>query len=128
MKSFIHFLNENSGLLEKIKKLRPAIVKAVQKVYDEWTDNDEGGICDSISGAIAHIISDIEGITITDGGHDGDDHAWIICYNDKEAYGIDINPHVYETGGGYRWHKIDGVEFDIGDIDIFPLKLEDIKE
>lgn len=63
---------------------------------------------------------------VVEGGQDGDDHAWIIVYDDVEAVGVDIPPHVYEIGGGYNWRKIPDVRIKPSDVDIFPIKRSDI--
>ncbi len=51
-------------------------------------------------------IGRLPDVEIVDGGHDGDDHAYVIVYSIDEAYAVDIPPGVYETGGGYSWKKI----------------------
>lgn len=106
------------------------MAKAAQKVYDQWVQNAEGidevygagGICDDISEAIGGVVAEnISGVNFTDGGSDGDDHAFPIAYRDGRAYGIDIPCRIYETGGGYRWKKREGVTFKSEDIEIFEI-------
>lgn len=101
------------------------MVNIAQKIYDDWDDDDEfsaGGICDSIadeiSGLIAFKLSNIE---IFEGGHDGDDHAWIIVERDNIQYGVNIPSDVYEVGGGYNWRKRKNIVFDIDDVEIFKI-------
>jgi len=134
---FSKFLSKNKkeieeGLIEKplykkLMKLRKKMVKKVQEIYDDWQgENDPefgyGGICDQISNAIADVIvSNLEDVNITEGGQEGDDHSYIIAYNDEEAYEVDIPPSIYEKGCGYRWEKIPDVKFGEDDIIIYPI-------
>lgn len=107
MLTFNEFVSKDS-LKNQLFQLRSFIADAAQKVYDEWEpeEDDSGGICDQIETAISGVICDhIEGIETQLGGHDGDDHAWTVVYNDNEAYGVDISPYVYEMGAGYSWQK-----------------------
>lgn len=99
------------------------MAQAAQEIYDSWDQNDPddggGGICDEIANQISDIIvSTIPDVQIMEGGQDGDDHAFVIAYNDTEAYTVDIPPDVYETGGGYCWQKIPDVQFQPDDVSI----------
>ena len=120
---FVEFCESHNSLFQQLVSLKPNIVQAAQKIYDDWDsldpDNGGGGICDEIANQIGDIIvSSIPNVEITAGGQDGDDHAYVIAYNDHEAYSVDIPPDVYETGGGYCWQKILDVEFQPDDITI----------
>jgi hypothetical protein len=55
-----------------------------------------------------------------DNGGMGDQHVWLIVYDKKRAYEVDIPPSVYESGGGYTWKKQEGVKFSEDDISITP--------
>lgn len=116
-----------SNLYRQLMALRPLMAQAAQKVYDAWDqgedcDYGEGGICDEIASEISGIIvSHIRDVNTTDGGQDGDDHAWTVVYNQTESYGVDIPPQVYETGSGYCWHKIPDVTFEPNDVEIWNL-------
>jgi hypothetical protein len=110
---------------------------AAQKVYEEWTQDEEGvdeelgcgGICDQVARVIeGEIAEHIGNAELLEGGADGDDHAWVIATRGPEAYGIDIPPSVYEFGGGYRWKKRHGVIFSPEHIVIFPVELPDTHE
>lgn len=99
------------GLKAKLHALRPAIAKAAQAVVDAWEQDEDGmddelgagGACDRVSDAISEVVHEkIEGLEEVGGGQDGDDHAFPIFYDDREAFAVDIPPGVYETGGGYR--------------------------
>ena len=133
---FAQFLAEESTSLKfQLMSLRTEFIKAAQHIYDEWEQNDDGeddeygggGICDTVAQEIQGIIAGkLKDVEMTDGGHDGDDHAWTVCYNDTEAYGVDIPPHVYEIGGGYSWEKRPGVTFHEQDVVIFKINRKDI--
>lgn len=117
-------INENRvRLYSLLLQLRPQLAAAAQTVYDSWEPEDEynefgsGGICDAIANSFGDILSH-HGIDYTEGGHDGDDHAYLIAYNDKEAYVIDIPYSTYETGGGYSWSKVNDVQFSPDDVTI----------
>lgn len=122
-------------LREALEALRPRIAEAAQEVLDGWEQDEDGydesfgwgGACDDINRAIQEIIvGTIDGVEVVDGGHDGDDHAWTIVYDDVEAFAVDIPPSVYETGGGYSWKKIDGVRVSPDDIVIEPVRRKDV--
>jgi hypothetical protein len=126
MKGFKRFIEAGSPFYNQLLALRPRIAQAAQAIYDEWDQLEEcdmGGICDEIAREIGNICVSSIHCEVTDGGHDGDDHAWIVAYNDREAYGVDIPPQVYETGGGYCWKKIPGVKFDANDVEVWSLGL-----
>ena len=110
--------------ISELMSLRPEITRVAQEIYDEWELDDEwgrGGICDEIADAIAGVVaSNIEDIEIEEGGHEGDDHAYIIADKDGEKYIIDLPHHLYEAGGGYAWKKIQNVKFQEDDVVIEP--------
>lgn len=112
-------------LFKKLQAIKPQMVAAAQRIIDEWEQNEEeldeelgsGGVCDQVSEAVETVISEmISGIEFTDGGHEGDDHAFVIVYNDSEAYAVNIPPEVYEVGGGYSWKKIKGAKITEQDV------------
>lgn len=124
-------------LKTQLEQIRTLMVKAAQEVYDAWQQDEEGlddvygggGICDDIANALASvIIENVENVEYINGGQDGDDHCWIIVFNDEAAFEIDIPPYVYESGGGYNWRKIEGVEFNVNDILICETDLDLVKE
>ncbi len=116
-------------LMQKLVALRPQLAAAAQQVYDEnvFVNNEdpeeEHGICDEISEAMQGVIASSEDVELHEGGQDGDDHAWIIVTSDREAYGVDIAPGVYETGGGYNWKLLPGIVFKPTDVDIWPMDM-----
>jgi hypothetical protein len=115
--------------MQKLIALRPQLAQAAQQVYDEnvFVNNqdpeEEHGICDEISEAMQGVIASSEDVELHEGGQDGDDHAWIIVTADREAYGVDIAPGVYETGGGYNWKLLPGIVFKPEDVDIWPMDM-----
>lgn len=126
-----------AGLLEKLERLRPKMAAAAQVVYDDWNQDEDGfdedvgggGICDQIAGAIGVVVlSKIRGVDITEGGQDGDDHAFAVVLSASEAVAIDIPPSRYESGGGYSWRKKSGVVFRPTDIVLEPLSRSDFDD
>jgi hypothetical protein len=119
-----------SLLRRKLEALRPYFARAAQKVVDAWEQNEdgedeelgEGGVCDRVADALGTVIAaTIPNVELTDGGHEGDDHAFVIVYSDAEAFSVDIPPGVYEVGGGYRWKKRAGAHIGPEDIAIDPI-------
>lgn len=113
------------GLKEELERLRPNLAAAAQRIVDEWEQDEEGldpdlgsgGVCDRISDALGDVIfGEVDGVNVTEGGWEGDDHAWIIVYDDSDAFAVDIPPGVYETGGGYSWKKIEGAQIGPEDV------------
>jgi len=99
---------------------------AAQKVYDEWAPDEEGydevfgggGICDEISKEITSVIATHIECNVYEGGHEGDDHAYLVVQTQNESYIVDIHQSVYESGGGYSWCKTPDVEIKPSDITI----------
>ena len=110
---------QQQPLYQQLLSLRPQMAIVAQKVYDDWQpvgeDGDpelsSGGICDQIAQAISGVVCSLPDVELTDGGQEGDDHAYIIAYNAQEAYAVDIPHQLYERGGGYVWTKVEGVQF-----------------
>lgn len=120
------------SLKDKLLRLREEFANAAREVHYEWTQDEHGmcewrgtgGICDEVSDAIGEVLSR-HNIDSTDGGQEGDPHAWRVAYDDKEAFGVDIAPEVYETGGGYNWKKRHDAAFSPEVVEIFPLRRSD---
>lgn len=119
---------------QSLMALRQQMASAVQVLYNQWEQVDGmdeelggGGICDQVADSIAGIVHSIDGVETTEGGQDGDDHAYVVAYNQTEAYSVDIPPGVYESGGGYNWAKIPDVVIDAGDVSIYPLNRSDLQ-
>lgn len=117
----------DKDLLFRLKTLRGELAEAAQLVYNDWSQDPEGidevygagGICDAIADAITDRIVSLLDVQVTHGGQPGDDHSWAVISGKKKAYGIDIPCRLYESGGGYRWKKKEGVVFKPEDIEIF---------
>lgn len=119
-------------LYQKLYAIRHLIAKAAQHVYDQWEPDEEGidceygggGICDQVARGIEDTIRDHvkeDDLEVVEGGQPGDDHAWVLVFNDEEAYDVDIPPDVYETGGGFSWKKTHGVTIRDTDVVISPV-------
>lgn len=120
---------------------RPQLAAAAQRVLDAWEVDEDGydeefgtgGACDAISRVFGNTLqftyTDAGGRTrdagIVDGGQDGDDHAWLVVFDDYEIYAVDLPAAVYEVGGGYNWTKRAGVRVRPSDIVIDPLVRSD---
>lgn len=110
------------------------MAEAAQRVLEAWTPDEDGydeeygggGACDDVNAAVQELVYSIEGVEVVDGGHDGDDHAWTIVYDDVDAFAVDIPPGVYEEGGGYSWRKKDGVTVSPDDVIISPVRRRDV--
>lgn len=97
-------------LLQVLEQLRPQMAQAAQSVYNTWEQDAEGydevlgsgGICQDIADAIADILPYDTYILSS---QCGDQHVWLVAYNDNEGYHIDIPAFEYETGSGYNWTK-----------------------
>ncbi len=104
----------------ELKSLLPGLAVVAQQVYDEWEQDDEGesfeygvgGICQDIAEAMAGLLSEhgIEAVTVDNQGM-GEQHVWVVAKLSDGVYTVDIEPHTYETGGGYCWKKRPGVTF-----------------
>jgi len=118
------------SLSETLELLRPQLAQAAQRVYDQWEQDSEGydeelgggGICQDIAEAIAglvHEVTEYEAQTIH--ASCGEQHVWVVVYDNDEGYEVDIPYNIYETGGGYNWTKIPDVQFDPTMISISPI-------
>jgi len=111
-------------LKQELEILRPQMAAAAQAIYNDWSPDDEGlddiygggGPCDEIAEALSGIINSSLDAHVDDGGHDGDDHAFLIVSRAGERYWVDIPPNIYEQGGGYSWQKIPDVQITPEDI------------
>jgi len=121
------------SLKQQLRQLRPKFAAAAQAIYDSWEQDEDGfdeefgggGICDAIANAIMGLMP--SGIDTMDGGQPGDEHAFVIAFNDTEACTVDIPPGVYESGGGYNWKKRQGVTITEDDVEIIPINRSDIE-
>lgn len=121
-------LNDPSGLFQKLRALRPLMAAAAQEVYDQWeqTEEDSGGLCSEIANALGEVVnSHIPDARITQGGHDGDDHDWIIVFDNYNAFGVDIPYDIYEIDHGmWDYEKINDVVFTPEDVSVTNLGID----
>lgn len=131
-----HIVSARGSLGKALDRLRPAMATAAQAVLDAWQVDEEGldevygagGPCEDVAQALMDVLSSIPGIEMREGGHEGDDHAWLIVWDETEAYAVDIPPGVYETGAGYSWQKLPDVQVQPTDIYIEPIDLDLARE
>lgn len=126
-----HFLNEDDDLVSKdfLIQNKSKFAELAQNVYDEW---DEENIDEYAGGGICHLIADEicnylagEGVDCTSVNTCvGENHVFVVAKTDDGVFEIDIPPSTYETGGGYNWQKIHGVQFNTRDIEITMLDLD----
>jgi hypothetical protein len=117
----------SSPLFAALWALRPQIAAAAQEVYDGWQQDDDGvdevlgggGICQDVAEAIAGVVSGA-GIDATTQFDEYEHHVECIAYSDAEAFYVDIPYSLYETGGGYSWKKINGVNFSPDNVTFAP--------
>jgi hypothetical protein len=109
-------LPSSAGLYQ----LELAFAQAAQKIYDSWTQDEEGlneelghgGICQDIADAISYVLTTNGYEAATVSAQIGEQHVWAIAQTSDGVYEVDIPPSLYETGGGYTWRKIPDVIFD----------------
>jgi predicted nucleotidyltransferase/8-oxo-dGTP pyrophosphatase MutT (NUDIX family) len=110
--------------------LRPGLAAAANEVIDGWEQDEDGvdptygsgGVCDAVAQAMAGVLVD-HGYDVADGGQDGDDHAYLLVHDLKCAFVVDIDPSVYETGGGYSWKKREGAHVEVADVEVAESRL-----
>ena len=117
--------------------LRRALALAADGVVRAWEQDKDGqdpelgagGTCDlvadALAGALAAGLPEALDARLEDGGHEGDDHAWLLVHAGGEVWGVDVPADVYETGGGMRWHKRPGARVGPGDVAIWRIDAGD---
>jgi hypothetical protein len=120
------------SLKSEIQAMAGELAAAAQQELDEWAPNQDGydeelgygGACDAISRRLSDVIMNkVEGVDLSDGGWEGDDHAYLLCSRGGESVVVDIPPSLYERGGGYSWRKIEGVKLEGRDVVIESIDL-----
>lgn len=107
------------------------LVKIAQKEYDVWDESDtdtyaNGGICHFIADEFSDYFNNKGFISYTISATHMQHVSTIVLIqkpkedeeNVDEFYEVDIDPFRYESGGGFNWCKIHGIEFDNNDIKI----------
>ena len=123
------------SLLAKLEDLRPGLAAAAQNVYDGWQQDEDGideilgggEICQDIAEAMADVIASAGINTYIMEAQGGEQHVWVLAYDRSSGCHVDINPNAYETGGGYSWKKIQDIEFDETDVEIWTSESEIVK-
>lgn len=120
------------------------IAKIAQQVYDNWKQDEEGysedydvgygGICHIIADKIVDYLysqADLQSKhNFCSVSSNFEQHVYVIAWKEIEPYeedefeeeklydlySIDIPYYVYETGGGFNWKKIEGVQFSGSDV------------
>jgi hypothetical protein len=121
-------------LRSRLERLRPQLAAKAQERYDNWNQDEEGhdevmgvgGICHEIAELFGEVIGR-EGIDTVHIHWDDVNHVACIAYNDEEGWIVDMPCGLYETGGGYRWRKKRGVEFEPSDITISRISRSDVQ-
>ncbi len=111
-----------------IKALAPLLADAAQKQYDRWQVGDDeegfdseyagGGICHLIASDVASVM-DAHGIVCTTVSSSHEQHVYCVAQCSDGVFEVDVPWRNYETGGGFAWKRIDGVEFDASYISIY---------
>jgi transcriptional regulator with XRE-family HTH domain len=119
---------KNPPLCARIGMLRARLAGAANEAIAEF-EWSGGGACDVVADALASVLAGA-GIDTLEGGHDGDDHAWLIAYDGaaREACGVDVPASIYERGGGYSWQRLEGTTVVPSDVALWPISFEDIQE
>lgn len=116
------------GLQASLERLRYRFAMAAQHVFDRWVEWPDG-CCDTIANEMCSIIAwEIPDVTVLDGSPEGDDHAYLIVYDDVDACGVDLPYYHYERGGGYSWQPLTDAEITPDMIVIWPIQRKDVVE
>lgn len=133
--NFFEWIEAYSTIHQALMNLRPQMAAAAQKVYDAWEQGEDdeyngGGICQDIAEAIVGVVHqnglDVDAGTVS--AACGEQHVWAVVAVEGEGFEIDIPYSTYETGGGYTWNKIPGVQFSPEDIIIAPVDASDARQ
>lgn len=133
-----YLISKKAYTQNDIVRLKPQLAQAAQKAYDYWDEDyaeelGGGGICQDIADNIAGVLNEhgIEAGAVS--ASVGDQHVFTVAQVEEGIFVVDINPHLYERGGGYNWNKIPGIKFSPNDIYIYkinddPTKFREIIE
>ena len=109
--------DESHKSIKDVTVLIPQLVRSVQKVYDDWDENEDeyggGGICHLLADDMAGELNKngIDATTVS--ASIGEQHVWVVFVVREGVFSLDIPPYCYEAGAGYSWKKIHQVKFDI---------------
>lgn len=113
-------ITEEPVSIEVVKHLRVELAKAAQEVYDGWNqdkaeDLNGGGICHEIADAMVGVLHkhNVDAYQVSS-NHEV--HVYLVVKVEEGIFAVDIPYSIYETGGGYSWEKIEGVQFEPDDV------------
>ena len=111
----------NLKTLSQLKAEIPKLLKAAQKQYDEWDQDEDGYDHEVGSGGIYHLIVDamldvLNDFDATSLSLDSEVHVIGIVKLEEGVFELDVPYSLYEKGGGYTWKKIPNVVFEPSDI------------
>jgi hypothetical protein len=126
-------LTEENEQLQSISLITNIVKKdlaaAAQKRYDKWQQNEQGRSEELGYGGICHLIADdLIDVLQTHNIYNCQtvcsnyqQHVYVVGKFIEGVYMIDIPYYLYETGGGFTWHKTPNVVFDESYIDVIRL-------
>jgi hypothetical protein len=105
-------INEGTKL-SVLKSLRAKLAAVAQDEYDKWDEDEDvyagGGICHLIADRMADVLIAHHFDVGIVSAQIGEQHVWCVAKTDDGVVSVDIPPSTYERGGGYSWHKLQGV-------------------
>ena len=114
----------------RLKAFAPEIARAVQRVVDDWEQDEEGlseeygagGICDDVAEAILDVVqgSGLAEEVVTYHWSD-DNHTAVVARMSDGVYEVDVPLDVYETGSWYRYKKRPDVQVRADDVTVVRL-------
>lgn len=121
------FQKLSTNNISLLQKYVPEICQKIQIEYNAWDQSDSefgdgdlgfGGICQNFAEIISDVLNQhgIDASTVS--SQCGEQHVYTIAKMSDGVYEIDIPYHIYETGGGYNWKKIENIIFDSSHVSI----------
>ena len=117
--------------IKEVDNIKKQLVDEVQKLYDQWSQDENGNDEELGSGGICHLIAEafvdvlykhgIYRCQTVSSCHE--QHVYVVGQFREGVYMIDVPYHLYEQGGGFTWKKIPNIKFDESYIDISRLNI-----
>jgi hypothetical protein len=117
--------------IKEVESIKKHLVDEAQKLYDEWTQDEDGyneelgngGICHLIAEAFIDVLykHNIYRCQTVSSCHE--QHVYVVGQFREGVFMIDVPYHLYERGGGFTWKKLPDVKFDEDYIDITRLDI-----